>query len=532
MELFLDELTNMLTVTSSETAGRVRGRVEMLRGSLLARAPWPLRPPAKWMVPRDGVFAAGGTDPVGHCTLGPLLTARIPTMPSHPAANGRTALGASSVPDAPTTPGAALLNFSFMFPRSVRLVTIVPVVAQKPVVDALAANMDRWRTLSHPNIAAPAGMCVNTDHPFLVLPHLHSDLFTIQAHQDGTEMSTKVRWIADIARGMRYLHSQHPPIVHGRLSLSNVLLDHTGCARIVGLGMEKTASWPQSQGRITWLPPELAKNTKSPLTLKSDVFAFGLTCASVLAGPLYASQESYQRALENWESISARPGRPPRISPFLWSLIERCWSVDPDDRPEFGHILVELSQIPGAVSQAEMGFMGVVAASDPAMSSAETRPRKRSESLHLNCEVVHIIRLLLTEGLHAGFEADMLEKPASKHLRRQRSMSITSGPVLGPSLAPDEQIAVLLEVLPAFMAGKGITADNWRVKVNSFENDNTRTAIARDDEGNIVVLCVRHLMNTSWSACLTRMHLARRGKIDELCAFPTKITTLSHLRTL
>lgn len=68
----------------------------------------------------------------------------------------------------------------------------------------------------------------------------------------------------DIAKGIAYLHSLNPPVIHGDIKPSNVLLDHNFCAKIsdFGLARLKSAGENQSQadGEIKNKAAELESN--------------------------------------------------------------------------------------------------------------------------------------------------------------------------------------------------------------------------------------------------------------------------------
>ena len=93
-----------------------------------------------------------------------------------------------------------------------------------------------------------------------------------------------------IALGVEYLHSRSPPIIHGDIKATNVLVDDGGNPRISDfglaipvenrtIGLTTTGSF---QATLRWLSPELANGmiysehtVNMKRTESSDVWAFG-----------------------------------------------------------------------------------------------------------------------------------------------------------------------------------------------------------------------------------------------------------------
>ncbi len=56
-----------------------------------------------------------------------------------------------------------------------------------------------------------------------------------------------VRWTHDVARGLHYLHTRQPMVVHRDLKLENILLDAAWNARITDFGLVKTILKPKAR---------------------------------------------------------------------------------------------------------------------------------------------------------------------------------------------------------------------------------------------------------------------------------------------
>uniref|UniRef100_A0A5B6Z5W1 Protein kinase domain-containing protein n=1 Tax=Davidia involucrata TaxID=16924 RepID=A0A5B6Z5W1_DAVIN len=89
------------------------------------------------------------------------------------------------------------------------------------------------------------------------------------------------------------------------------------------------------------MAPELL-NTKNMVTEKVDVYSFGMVMWELLTGEEpYANLRS-EEIIAGIIKGNLRPEIPSWCDPAWRSLMERCWSSDPDSRPAFSEIAKEL----------------------------------------------------------------------------------------------------------------------------------------------------------------------------------------------
>jgi hypothetical protein len=96
---------------------------------------------------------------------------------------------------------------------------------------------------------------------------------------------------------------------------------------------------------------------KGPYTNKIDVLSFALVLYEILVGD-HGNSRKNPRALAD----GVRGALPGEMLPEMKSMISRCWAQDPDDRPSFPAVLMELKQIefkilPGVDSAAVGSFL-------------------------------------------------------------------------------------------------------------------------------------------------------------------------------
>jgi len=175
---------------------------------------------------------------------------------------------------------------------------------------------------------------------------------------------TRVVLALDAAKGMEYLHAKQ--IVHFDLKSGNLLLgyrDRRPVCKVAdfGLAREKTQTFcsgvTSQRGTLPWTAPEILRSPNR-VTEKVDVFSFG-----IVLWELWTGREPYEGLnyhalmiqLTNpecqlrppvpgtieWEDLdSAEP--PPELAPGWRSLMARCWAEDPEARPTFTQIIMEL----------------------------------------------------------------------------------------------------------------------------------------------------------------------------------------------
>jgi serine/threonine protein kinase len=135
------------------------------------------------------------------------------------------------------------------------------------------------KNLRHPNILLIMG--ADTKGPsFFIVPDFceSGNLFELLHHYSNFELSweERKRIALEIARGMNYLHSFQPPIVHRDLKSINVLLEKNFQVRIADFGTSKFLDVKMSRqiGTFQWMAPkEIMTNT---YTEKANVFSFGI----------------------------------------------------------------------------------------------------------------------------------------------------------------------------------------------------------------------------------------------------------------
>ncbi|KAL4448911.1 hypothetical protein ABPG77_007628 [Micractinium sp. CCAP 211/92] len=202
--------------------------------------------------------------------------------------------------------------------------------------------------LRHPNIVLFMGVCTR---PYLAIVSEYmarGSLFRLLRRGDGRPLPPKLqRSVAvSVARGMAYLHSRAPPLLHLDLKSPNILLDDRWRVKIADFGLSRlksNASGMQGTGGGTpeWMAPEVIRS--EPYDERADVYSYGVVLWECLTG-----QQPWQ-GLHPMQVVAAvgfqgrqLPTKGLEGDPVLVSLCRRCMASDPGQRPTFPEILQEL----------------------------------------------------------------------------------------------------------------------------------------------------------------------------------------------
>lgn len=150
------------------------------------------------------------------------------------------------------------------------------------------------------------------------------------------------------ARGMAYLHSGKPPVLHRDLKSANILLDESYTAKVCDFGLSRLKAHETSMtgncGTVQWMAPEVLSNER--YNEKADVFSYGIICWELLTAECpYDGMTPIQCALAVLNR-DQRPTIPKWCPPSLQALIRSCWKRDPALRPTFEQVIAALDSMP------------------------------------------------------------------------------------------------------------------------------------------------------------------------------------------
>lgn len=221
--------------------------------------------------------------------------------------------------------------------------------------DALAqfrSEAEIMLRLRHPNVVLFMGAVTHPPNLSILTEYLPRGSLYKLLHRPNNQLDEKrrVRMALDVAKGMNYLHTSHPTIVHRDLKTPNLLVDKNWVVKVCDFGLSRMQhhtflSSKSIAGTPEWMAPEVLRN--EPSNEKSDVYSFGVILweLATLRVP-WTGMNSMQvvgavgfqnRHLEITEEIN----------PTAAQIIMDCWHPDPQSRPSFGQLISRLRCLQG-----------------------------------------------------------------------------------------------------------------------------------------------------------------------------------------
>ena len=231
-------------------------------------------------------------------------------------------------------------------------------------------------TLRHPHIVQFLGVCFlpGSRMPALVMEKLATSLHDILDPEPEPPtkpfipVSLKRSILHDVARGLSFLHSHSPPIIHRDLSARNVLLNEGMVAKLADLGMARivprlrVSTMTKAPGASIYMPPE-ALEDKSRYDVTIDIFSLGVltifTLSQMFPDPLAAAYMDDSGRMVGRTELERRGNymqevrRQFREGHPLVQMIQRCLKNRMRERPTIQQVMGWLEEARAEVKDGE-----------------------------------------------------------------------------------------------------------------------------------------------------------------------------------
>lgn len=224
------------------------------------------------------------------------------------------------------------------------------------VMAEFMVEMKLMSKLRHPNVVAFLGAAINAPKLAIILEFmpggsLYRAIHRRRRNQLGPFPLLKSAWIAfGICKGMQYLHSQNPTIVHRDLKSPNILLGtNVREVKITDFGLSRLLTGTHVQtgpgGTPEWMAPELLR--QDAFDEQSDVYSFGVILWElIMCEKPWKDDHPMQIVFKVGSRGEKLETPPPEVCvPEIRNLINQCFSHDPAARPRSSELTKMLQSI-------------------------------------------------------------------------------------------------------------------------------------------------------------------------------------------
>lgn len=198
-------------------------------------------------------------------------------------------------------------------------------------IEMFAREAKLLAALEHPRIAKVLDHFVEQGRSYILMQRVTGQTIRQLVTQQGPQPEPVVlRWAAEIADILTYLHQQNPPIIHRDLTPENLIVSDDGVVHLIDFGAANEFLGTVTGtivGKQAYIAPEQFRGKAS---LSSDLYAFGGTMYFMLTGknPLAMSVLNPKTVIEE-------------LSDEIDQLVASCSCQDASGRPESAAILLE-----------------------------------------------------------------------------------------------------------------------------------------------------------------------------------------------
>ncbi|KAH7651963.1 sterile alpha motif and leucine zipper containing kinase AZK protein [Dioscorea alata] len=184
--------------------------------------------------------------------------------------------------------------------------------------------------LRHPNVVLFMGAVTRPPNLSILTEFLPRGSLYRLLHRPNVQLDEKrrLRMALDVAKGMNYLHTSHPTIVHRDLKTPNLLVDKNWVVKVCDFGLSRLKhhtflSSKSTAGTPEWMAPEVLRN--EPSNEKCDVYSFGVILWELATLRMPWSGLNPMQVVGAVGFQNRRLEIPEEVDPMVAQLISDCW---------------------------------------------------------------------------------------------------------------------------------------------------------------------------------------------------------------
>ncbi|CAE6532055.1 unnamed protein product [Rhizoctonia solani] len=227
-------------------------------------------------------------------------------------------------------------------------------------IDRLKKRISReiviWNRVAHPNILPLYGLYwVDGPDGLPAIVYPYCEAGNCLDYLNNNTEADRMGILRQVAQGLNHLHSCDPPIAHGDIRATKVLISQDGTPLISNFGLSRpvieSLTISSNSGNYRWMAPELFGGIDSNLIIlvstASDVWAFGCLCVEILLGTLpWASTQSGAAIMLAVVKDRQTPPLPESTATTaIGHIMRHCWVYEPADRPTMVQLVNALVEI-------------------------------------------------------------------------------------------------------------------------------------------------------------------------------------------
>ncbi|XP_038699348.1 serine/threonine-protein kinase EDR1 isoform X2 [Tripterygium wilfordii] len=204
--------------------------------------------------------------------------------------------------------------------------------------------------LRHPNVVLFMGAVTRPPHFSILTEFLPRGSLYRLLHRPNFQLDERrrLRMAVDVAKGMNYLHTSHPTIVHRDLKSPNLLVDKNWVVKVCDFGLSRMKhhtflSSKSTAGTPEWMAPEVLRN--EPANEKCDVYSFGVILWELVTCCIPWKGLNPMQVVGAVGFQHRRLEIPEDVDPAIGQIIRECWQTEPHLRPSFTQLMSRLRRL-------------------------------------------------------------------------------------------------------------------------------------------------------------------------------------------